>query len=83
MVDLLTERWLRDRKNALSLTASSRACRYAIKTLSMAMQSVAITTGAILVVQQQITPSVMIAASMLLGRCIQPVTSAVTAWPLL
>lgn len=85
MVDLLTERWLARQEKMLSsqLTASSRASGFtsAIKTLSMAMQSVAITTGAILVIQQQITPGVMIAASMLLGRCIQPVTSAVTAWP--
>ena len=76
MVDLLTERWLARQEKMLSsqLTASSRARGFtsAIKTLSMAMQSVAITTGAILVIQQQITPGVMIAASMLLEDVYNP-----------
>ena len=39
-----------------------------IKTLTMVMQSAAITTGAALVLSQEISPGVMIRAALLLGR---------------
>ena len=52
----------------------------AIRTLNMVMQSVAITTGAVLVLSQAISPGVMIAAALLLGRAIMPIQTAVSSW---
>ena len=51
-----------------------------IKTMTLVLQSVAITSGAVLVMQQEIPPSVMIAAALLLGKCTQPFTQAVSSW---
>ena len=44
------------------------------------MQSTAITTGAILAIQQEITPGVMIGAALLLGKTLQPIQQGVMGW---
>lgn len=51
-----------------------------MRTLNMVMQSVAITTGAVLVLSQAISPGVMIAAALLLGKAIMPIQTAVSSW---
>ena len=62
--------------------ASNSASAYGsvIKTLSTAMQSAAITTGAILAMAQEISPGVMIGAALLLGKTLQPIQQAVNSW---
>ncbi len=51
-----------------------------IKTLRIAVQSAAIAAGAYLVLKQEISPGMLIAGSILMGRALQPVELAVGAW---
>ena len=51
-----------------------------IKTLRIAVQSAAIAAGAYLVLEQEISPGMLIAGSILIGRALQPVELAVGAW---
>ena len=44
------------------------------------VQSVVLGLGAYLAIEREISPGMMIAASILLGRCIQPIEQAVTNW---
>lgn len=71
-----------DRMLEIQVSASSAAGVYgaAIKTLNVLVQSVAITTGAILAMRQEIAPGVMIGAALLLGRAIAPIGQAVSSW---
>ena len=50
------------------------------KTLRLAVQSAAIAAGAFLVLKQEISPGMLIAGSILIGRALQPVEVAVGAW---
>lgn len=84
MLTPLMSRWRRDQDEALlqqsqtSRTASGYSAL--IKTLSIAMQSAAITTGAVLAIYQEISPGVMIGAALLLGKSLQPIQQAVSGW---
>lgn len=84
MMTALTQRWRASQDNMLAVQrgASSVASGYSavLKTLTMVMQSAAITTGAVLVIQQEISPGVMIVAALLLGKCLQPIQQAVASW---
>ena len=84
MTSALTAIWRGQQNDVLSLQeeASNAAGGYAaaIKTLSVAMQSAAITTGAVLAMQQAISPGVMIGAALLIGRSLSPIQAAVTGW---
>lgn len=51
-----------------------------IKTLRIAIQSAAIAAGAFLVIVQEISPGMIIAGSILIGRALSPVETAVGAW---
>ena len=51
-----------------------------IKTLRLAIQSAAIAAGAFLVLKQEISPGMLIAGSILIGRALQPVETAVGTW---
>ena len=51
-----------------------------IKTLRIAVQSMAIAAGAYLALEQEISPGMIIAGSILIGRALQPVELAVGAW---
>lgn len=51
-----------------------------IKTLRIAVQSLAIAAGAYLALEQEISPGMIIAGSILIGRALQPVELAVGAW---
>ena len=51
-----------------------------IKTLRLAIQSTAIGLGALLVLQQEISPGMLIAGSILVGRALQPIELAVGSW---
>ena len=50
------------------------------KTFRLAVQSTAIAAGAYLVLVQEISPGMIIAGSILIGRALQPVEMAVGAW---
>lgn len=80
----LKERWRSDQDDALALqeSASNAAGIFSgvIKTLRMAVQSAAIGAGAYLVLLQEISPGMIIAGSILIGRALQPVEMAVGAW---
>lgn len=84
MMTSLTRRWRGNQVEMLSVqtAGSTKASAYqaVIKTLTMLMQSVAITTGAILVIRQEISPGVMIVAALLLGKCLQPIQQGVSGW---
>lgn len=84
MMSKLMDRWRtrQDEMLAVQVEASNYAGVYsaAIKTLNVLMQSVAITTGAILAMQQEISPGVMIGAALLLGRALAPVQQGVASW---
>lgn len=84
MIPALTERWRVKQDDMLGAQegASNAAGGYsaAIKSMSTAMQSAAITTGAVLAMQQQISPGVMIGAALLLGRSLAPIQQAVSGW---
>ena len=64
------------------MTASDRAATTSsiIRFLRLAMQSLILGLGAYLVVEREATPGGMIAASILLGRSLQPVEQIVGSW---
>nr|WP_319936795.1 type I secretion system permease/ATPase [Limibaculum sediminis] len=79
-------RWQGLREEALGaqITASDRTGSYstAAKTLRFYLQSVMLAVGAFLVLEQQISPGMMIAASILMGRALAPIDQAIGQWPL-
>lgn len=76
--------WQERQTNVLILqsTASDRAgiLSTSSKTIRMLMQSIILGVGAYLTIQQQITPGLMIAGSILLGRALAPVDQMIGAW---
>ena len=84
MMPALLQQW-RDKQdkmldahaNASHIGASFSAIT---KTLRLAVQSAAIALGAYLVLRQEISPGMLIAGSILIGRALQPVELAVGAW---
>ena len=84
MMPALRGKW-RERQDEMLLaqeTASHSAGLFnaTTKTLRLAVQSAAIAAGAFLVLQQEISPGMLIAGSILIGRALQPVEIAVGAW---
>ena len=77
-------RWRQKQDQLLSLqeSGSHTAGLFAAitKTLRLAVQSAAIAAGAFLVLKQEISPGMLIAGSILIGRALQPVEVAVGAW---
>ena len=84
MMPGLLQRWRRDRLKLIArqTTASERAAVTSslIKFLRLAVQSLILGVGAYLVIDRQITVGVMFAASILLGRSLQPVEQVVGSW---
>ncbi|MBS0526836.1 MAG: type I secretion system permease/ATPase [Proteobacteria bacterium] len=80
----LLERWSTDRDQMLGrqVIASDRAgaIHSIIKFLRLSMQSVILGLGAYLVIEHALTAGAMFAASLLLGRALQPVEQVVGAW---
>ena len=80
----LRERWLWYHRSAQSAQgrASDRAGVFiaASKTLRLGLQAAILGTGALLVIEQAITPGVMIAASIIMGRALAPVDQAIGSW---
>ncbi|MAM63881.1 type I secretion system permease/ATPase [Maritimibacter sp. UBA3975] len=86
MSDAAFDRWYRERHSALadSVLSTDRSGAYTSlsKTLRMLLQSAILGLGAWLVLQGEVTPGVMIAASILLGRALAPVDLLIGQWPL-
>jgi ATP-binding cassette, subfamily C, bacterial len=84
MMGGLLQRWTRDRNQALErhVTANDRAANNAsmVRFLRMSMQSLILGLGAYLVIDRLATVGVMFAASILLGRALQPVEQMVGGW---
>jgi len=84
MTTKLLSRWRKRQDATLHLqgTASKTAVFYnsITKVLRMAVQSAAIGLGGYLVLLQEISPGMIIAGSILIGRALQPVELAVGAW---
>jgi PrtD family type I secretion system ABC transporter len=84
MTEGLLKRWGRDRNRMLErqVTASDRAAtmQSVIRFLRLSMQSVILGLGAYLVIERLATVGAMFAASILLGRALQPVEQIVGSW---
>jgi PrtD family type I secretion system ABC transporter len=84
MVGRLRERWVKHHYEALGhqANASDRAglLMAGIKFNRAFMQSLILGVGAYLAIQREISPGMMIAASILVGRCIQPIEMAINNW---
>ena len=82
---LARSRALRDRALARTVAASDRGGAFAAgsRTLRLFMQSMMLGLGAWLAIRAEVTPGIMIAASILLGRALAPIDLAVGQWPVL
>jgi ATP-binding cassette, subfamily C, type I secretion system permease/ATPase len=84
MMPGLLQRWDRDRSRALErqVIASDRAANNAslVRFFRLSLQSLILGLGAYLVIERLATVGVMFAASILLGRALQPVEQIVGAW---
>ncbi|MGY3233432.1 MULTISPECIES: type I secretion system permease/ATPase [unclassified Bradyrhizobium] len=80
----LLRRWSRDRDRMLErqVAASDRAAamQSLIRLLRLAMQSLILGLGAYLVIERLTTAGAMFAASILLGRALQPIEQIVGSW---
>jgi PrtD family type I secretion system ABC transporter len=80
----LLDRWAQDRARVLErqVVASDRAARMqsAIRFVRLAMQSVILGLGAYLVIERSMSGGAMFAASLLLGRALQPIEQVTGSW---
>lgn len=84
MLDMLFQRWKAINHKVLSLQglASDRGGSIAAfsKTFRLLVQSLILGLGAYLAIEQEITPGLMIAGSILLGRALAPIDQMIGAW---
>ena len=80
---LARSRALRNRLLDKTLAASDRNGLYGVltKTLRLFLQSMMLGLGAWLALRGEVTPGIMIAGSILLGRALAPIDQAVGYWP--
>lgn len=80
----LTNRWLKQHDDVLAAQAKASGRAGAImastKFVRMSLQIAILGTGAYLAIHQQISPGIMIAASIVMGRALAPVEQAVGQW---
>jgi len=80
----LSDRWRKQHDDMLDNQAKASGRAGAIvatsKFVRMSMQVAILGTGAYLAIQQQISPGIMIAASIVMGRAVAPVEQAVGQW---
>ncbi len=84
MLEAMKQNWRRRQDHVIELqtSMSERAGFFSgvTKTLRLTVQSVAIAAGAFLVLKQEISPGMLIAGSLLIGRALQPIELAVGSW---
>ncbi len=84
MLDGLLHRWRRDRNRMMErqLVATDRGAAMSgfIRFFRLSMQSLILGLGAYLVIERVVTVGSMFAASLLLGRALQPVEQIVGSW---
>ena len=84
MRDVLQRRWqaIASEADAASISAGDRNGMFtsSIKVFRLFLQSAMLGLGALLVIQQEITAGVMIAASIILGRALAPLEQGVGQW---
>ncbi len=84
MLTNVRQRWLEGTYKILELQskASSKACLIGglSKTIRLTSQSLILGLGAYLVIQQEITPGIMIAGAILLGRALAPIDLMIATW---
>nr|WP_242482230.1 type I secretion system permease/ATPase [Thiocystis violacea] len=84
MLGRVSARWSQRQQEVLSLQslASDRAAvlSNSSKVLRITLQSLILGMGAYLVIQQEFTPGVMIAGSIILGRALAPVDALIGSW---
>jgi PrtD family type I secretion system ABC transporter len=84
MVDAAAQSWRKAHESALDATHhhSQRAARLAAagRTLRQALQAGLLGLGAWLVVDQNASPGIMVAATILLGRALQPAEQLIGGW---
>lgn len=84
MIPAVAERW--QRMNSDVLAQQSRASNRAGVLLAMTrfvrlgLQIVMLAAGAYLIIDQHVTPGIMIAATLIFGRALQPVELAMMSW---
>ncbi len=76
---------IRNRALGATIASSDRGGAFAAttRTLRLFLQSMMLGLGGWLAIQGSITPGIMIAASILLGRALAPIDQAVAQWPVL
>jgi ATP-binding cassette, subfamily C, bacterial exporter for protease/lipase len=84
MLANLQQRWLRQRNESLQLQAKAadRTGLFAgvTKSVRFLLQVALLGCGALLVIDNQITPGAIVAASMLMARALAPLETAIGAW---
>ena len=84
MLEPMQKKWRLQQDKVVAMQADvsnvAGAFNATIKTLRLAIQSSAIALGALLVLEQEISPGMLIAGSILVGRALQPIELAVGAW---
>lgn len=84
MLSALRRRWWQRNEDVLvwQSMASDRAGTFSAlsKTFRQVVQSLVLGLGAYLVIEQQVTPGVMLAGSILLGRALAPIDQMIGSW---
>lgn len=84
MLGNLRRRWLSRHQQYVSLQSSAQDVNHRIQALSKfvrySQQSLMLGAGAVLVILGEITAGAMIAANVLMGRCLQPIDTIVATW---
>ncbi|WP_137009444.1 type I secretion system permease/ATPase [Aquitalea aquatilis] len=84
MLPALRERWFLFQSRVLEkqTEASDKAARIGAlsKLVRLSLQSLVLAVGAVLAIQNEISPGMMIAGSILMGRALQPVEMAIGTW---
>lgn len=84
MVNGLRQRWSKGNDQILDLQAGASVKAGSMtslsKTIRLMAQSLILGIGAFLVLEQEITPGLMIAGSILLGRALAPIDMMIGAW---
>ncbi|MFO0993718.1 MAG: type I secretion system permease/ATPase [Hyphomicrobiales bacterium] len=85
MVGRLRQRWARTQDEALAshMLASDRSGMLTTlsRTLRLVFQSAVLGLGAYLALKREVSPGVMIAASIIMARALAPIETAVSQWP--